>query len=57
MKCWLDRNEWWPVYTLDGAGYGKEIDIPDDFYNQYLEVMDKMFDIQEELQKLYKNDI
>lgn len=48
MKVKIDRVEWWPVicFTLEG---GHEIDLPENIYNQYMQVFEEFELVQQAL--------
>lgn len=55
MKCHVDRDEWYPVYSLyEDNTWGEEIDIPRELFEEWVGVLSKFEDLQLRLQELYK---
>ena len=52
MKLKVGEDELYPIYDL-GDGFGKEVEVTEEFYKEYTEVMDKFWAIQGVLSKLY----
>lgn len=52
MKLKVGEDELYPIYDL-GDGFGKEVEVTEEFYKEYTEVMDKFWVIQGVLSKLY----
>jgi pyruvate/2-oxoacid:ferredoxin oxidoreductase beta subunit len=57
MKVEIVKREWWPVYELDDITNKKHIenllDITDDLYEQYKQVMADFEKIQDKLSGLF----
>ena len=54
MKLTVDEDELYPIYDL-GDGFGKEVEVTEEFYKEYTEVMDKFWDMQSVLEGLYRS--
>jgi len=49
VKVKIDTDEWYPVYSVCDApyAYGKEVEIPDEFYERYQAVMTEFNAVQD----------
>jgi hypothetical protein len=54
MKLTVDEDELYPIYDL-GDGFGKEVEVTEEFYKEYTEVMDKFWDMQYIIGELYRS--
>jgi hypothetical protein len=52
MKLTVDEDELYPIYDL-GDGFGKEVEVTEEFFKTFTEVMDKFWDMQIILSELY----
>ena len=52
MKLKVSEDELYPIYDL-GDGFGKEVEVSEEFYKQYTEVMVKFWIIQGVLSELH----
>ena len=52
MKLTVDEDELYPIYDL-GDGFGKEVEVTEEFYKEFTEVMDKFWNMQIILSELY----
>jgi hypothetical protein len=59
MKVYLDWNELYPVYTLDTNSFYKnnEVEVTEEFYEEYKIVSSAFRKLQKELEKIYDNNI
>ena len=57
MKAYIDKDEWYPVYSIDGTeSYNHGIiDIPDDKYKEWDFVFKEFQRIQDEIKQLLKD--
>ena len=56
MKVMIDETEWYPVFELDDDleyGWGKPIEVSDQFFKEYKQLMDRFDSLQTDLKKLY----
>ena len=56
MKVMIDETEWFPVLELDDDledGWGKPIEVSDQFFKEYKQLMDRFDSLQMDLRKLY----
>lgn len=59
MKVAIRETEWWPVVILEDDfefEWGDEIEVSEEFFKKYTELMDRFDDLQVELRKLYRGD-
>jgi hypothetical protein len=54
MKLKVSEDELYPIYDL-GDGFGKEVEVTEEFYKEYTEVMDKFWVIQGVLSELHNS--
>ena len=54
MKLKVSEDELYPIYDL-GDGFGKEVEVTEEFYKEYTEVMGKFWDMQSILGELYRS--
>lgn len=54
MKIWVDADEAYPVYKVSVVytDYGDEIDVPDDFWPQWLAARDEYWKLNTEIEDL-----
>jgi len=53
MKLKVSEDELYPIYDI-GDGFGKEVEVSEVFYKEFTEVMDKFWNMQTELEELYR---
>ena len=57
MRVRLDRDEWWPVYTVEIPGpddaSGLFVAIPEELHERYLSAMAEFVAVQGELSRLW----
>ena len=49
MKLKLFEAEWYPVYCVEDLGYGREVEVSEEFWNQYQKVFAEFEQFQTEL--------
>ena len=54
MKLTVDEDELYPIYDI-GDGFGKEVEVTEEFYKEYTEVMDKFWNMQFVLSDLHNS--
>ena len=52
MKLKVSEDELYPIYGI-GDGFGKEVEVTEEFYKEFTEVMDKFWNMQIILSELY----
>ena len=55
MKLYLDKDELYPLYSLyksEKFNFCREVDVPEDLYENYLQIMERFWDVQEQLSQL-----
>jgi len=56
MKAFIVQDELWPNYLLEKEewlGFRHTIDVPQEFYDRYLDVSREYHSMQEELKELW----
>jgi len=53
MKLKVSEDELYPIYDI-GDGFGKEVEVSEVFFKEFTEVMDKFWNMQIELEELYR---
>jgi len=53
MKLRVSEDELYPIYDI-GDGFGKEVEVTEEFFKEFTEVMDKFWNMQIELEELYR---
>jgi hypothetical protein len=58
MKLTIYEEEWWPVYMLEPYDpewrpIGAQIEVPDELYDRYINIINQFDELQAELLKLY----
>jgi hypothetical protein len=58
MKVTIYEEEWWPVFMLEPHDpesklIETQIEVPDELYDRYTEVMKQFDEVQAEIVKLY----
>ena len=51
MKLKLDRDEWYPVFSL--GEYGREVEISEEFWKHYQKICLEFDDLQYELAEIW----
>jgi hypothetical protein len=54
MKLKVGEDELYPIYDLSD-GFGKEVEVSEELYKEYTEVMDKFWNMQYVLEGLYRS--
>jgi hypothetical protein len=54
MKLKVSEDELYPIYDI-GDGFGKEVEVTEEFYKEYTEVMDKFWNMQFVLSDLHNS--
>jgi hypothetical protein len=54
MKLTVSEDELYPIYDI-GDGFGKEVEVTEEFYKEYTEVMDKFWNMQFVLSDLHNS--
>ena len=58
MKVGLDRDEWWPVYSLSAtdpyAWYELEVDVTQELWDEYHAAKKAWVEVQERLKELWR---
>jgi hypothetical protein len=59
MKCIIDKDEWWPVFSIythyNSNDYGIN-DIPDDLFEKYQTTLEEWKEIQMKLRAIYNSN-
>ena len=58
MKATMNKEEWWPVYSLDAdisyvSDYTPLVDVSKELWDEYIEVFKRFDAIQGKLSELY----
>ena len=54
MKIKVGEDELYPIYDI-GDGFGKEVEVTEEFYKEYTEVMGKFWNMQFVLSDLHNS--
>lgn len=50
----IEKDSWYPVYFI-GTDTRNKVEIPDVLINEYNEIMNKMYTLQDKLKEYYDN--
>ena len=54
MKAKIEKTEWYPVYVISTNRKINNHEIPEALYKSYISALERFDEIQDELEKIYK---